>query len=181
MDNITKSAIFSIFSIFVLIGDIFLFALLYLYFLKNKVKEFLPIAAFVKNNSLVLSFLTASFATVGSLFLSEFLKLPPCKLCWYQRIFLYPQTILLAIALLTNDNLIKKYIIPLSLIGLSIAIYHYVLQLYPTILPCSDETVSCAKVQFKYFGYITIPMMSSTTFALIIIFQLFLTRDKKTK
>ena len=32
----------------------------------------------------------ACVSTLGSLFFSEIMELPPCALCWYQRIFMFP-------------------------------------------------------------------------------------------
>jgi disulfide bond formation protein DsbB len=81
---------------------------------------------------------------------------------------MYPQVILLGIASVKNDFGVKKYIMPLSIIGLLISIYHYMLQMSPIPLPCSDEVANCALKQISYFGYITIPLMAGTAFVVII-------------
>lgn len=135
------------------------------------------IAKTISLNSMSLAFLVALIATLGSLFLSEIAHFTPCKLCWFQRIFMYPQALILGIAIYKNDFSIKKYIIGLSTVGLLIAIYHYVLQMAPIPLPCTDEIASCAAKQFAQYGFITIPLMSSTAFALILLFM-FLSRKK---
>lgn len=130
------------------------------------------IISFVSNNYVVLIFLIAATSTVGSLVMSDILGFLPCKLCWYQRIFMYPQVIVAGIAMLTNDSSVKKYLLPLSLIGAGIAVYHILLQMFPTVLQCGDELVSCSTNQFVGFGYITIPVMSLTAFTLMTIILL---------
>ena len=127
---------------------------------------------FLSSNSLSFAFLVSVVVTLGSLFLSEVAHFIPCKLCWFQRIFMYPQVLLLGIATFKNDFGVRKYIIALSIIGAAIAIYHYLLQMSPIPLPCTDEVANCAAKQFAQFGYITIPMMSLTAFLLIIFFML---------
>lgn len=126
----------------------------------------------IEKYPIALSFLIASMATVGSLFFSEIARFAPCKLCWIQRIFMFPQVIILLIALITNDLKVKKYVILLSVIGLLFSIYQYILQMFPGVLQCSDELISCSRKYTAYFGYITIPAMSATAFLLIIIFNL---------
>lgn len=159
---------------FTLFGQIILLVLFLSFVMvrvvKLKSKMARSFLVFFEQNGLPLAFLTAFSATVGSLFLSEVARFPPCKLCWYQRIFMYPQAVILGIALMVNDFSVRKYILALSSIGFLIAVYHYFLQLYPSILPCSDEIANCALKQFIYFGYITIPIMSATSFALTFLF-----------
>ena len=151
--------------------------LIFLFFRSNK--TFSGIFKFLSENSLSLSFLVALTATFGSLFFSEVAHFLPCKLCWYQRIAMYPQVILLGIAAVKNDFSIRKYILPLSLIGLGVSIYHYLLQMSPIPLPCSDEVANCALKQFAYFGYITIPLMAATAFSLIIFLMLASSKNNK--
>lgn len=145
---------------------------MYLLFLGSNKKTFKREINFLSDNALSFSFLIAIAATLGSLYLSEVAKFPPCKLCWYQRAFMYPQAVILGIAVFINDFKARKYILALSGIGSAIAIYHYALQFLPLNLPCSDEAVSCVAKQLFYYGYITIPLMSLTAFALIIVFML---------
>lgn len=136
------------------------------------------IIQFFSQNALAFAFLVATAATIGSLFFSEIAHFPPCKLCWYQRIFMYPQVLILGIAAYKNDFGVKKYIIPLSIMGLIIALYQYALQMAPFPLPCTDEIASCAAKQFAIFSYITIPLMSATAFAAIIVLFLFGRKEK---
>lgn len=145
--------------------------LIFFYLMKPKNSNLLKVKKWVLSNSISLALIVATVATAGSLFFSEVAGYPPCKLCWYQRIFMYPLPILLGISQFSDDQTVRKYVLPLALIGFSIAVYHYFLQMFPTILPCSDEVASCAAKQFAYFGYITIPLMSASAFLLIIILQ----------
>lgn len=132
-----------------------------------------PFRAFISKNALLSAFLVALIATSGSLFYSEIAGYEPCKLCWFQRIFMYPQVILLGLALWKKDYGIKFYGIVLSSIGAVIAGYHYLLQLgVAPALPCAavGYSVACSQRFVLQFGYITIPMMALTAFLLIIIF-----------
>lgn len=116
------------------------------------------------------AFVIALMTTFGSLFFSEIAGFEPCKLCWFQRIFMYPQVILFAIALWKKDNAIFQYAVPMSFMGLIVAAYHYYIQINATasVICAAGATESCAIRQFMNFGYITIPMMSLTAFLLII-------------
>ena len=125
---------------------------------------------FFKENYLVLAFILALAAVSGSLFYSEIAGYEPCKLCWFQRIFMYPQVFLFGLALYKKDRGIAPYSLLLSIIGAVIAAYHYLLQLdIAPSLPCSavGYSVSCSQVFVMNFGYITIPLMSLTVFSLI--------------
>lgn len=143
------------------------------------IKRDQPLKFFTKN-ALAFSFIVALTATLGSLFYSEIAGYEPCKLCWFQRIFMYPQTILLGLAWLKKDYGIALYSIVLSAIGVLITAYHYLLQigLVPSV-NCSvvGYSVSCSQRFVMQFGYITIPMMSLTVFSLIIISMLMLKRS----
>ncbi|MHB8893193.1 MAG: disulfide bond formation protein B, partial [Candidatus Limnocylindrales bacterium] len=75
----------------------------------------------------------ALVATSGSLFLSEVLGYPPCVLCWYQRIAMYPLVAIIAVAILRRDARLHLYVLPLSLVGLAIALYHNLL--YIGVIP----------------------------------------------
>lgn len=136
------------------------------------------ISNFLGENAILLGFVFATFATLSSLFLSEIVKFPPCELCWYQRVFMYPQVVLFGIALWKNDAKVELTSIILSLLGILLAIYHIFLQMYPAILPCTSTEGSCAVIQVQTFGLITIPVMSATAFAAIIVIMLFGLRKK---
>lgn len=125
--------------------------------------------------------LLASIATAGSLFFSEIMKFPPCILCWYQRILMYPLVIIFLIGLIPFDKSVIKFSFPLALVGWFIAVYHNLL--YYKILPESAAPcvmgISCTSVQIEWFGFITIPFMSLTAFTLILILLTFSYRIMK--
>ena len=136
---------------------------------------------FIQENALAFAFIVALMATAGSLFYSEVIGFEPCKLCWFQRIFMYPQVVLLGLALWKGDRRIAIYSVALSVIGAVIAGYHYLLQLgYVSALRCltAGYSVSCSQKFVLQFEYITIPMMSLTVFLLII---LLLVQSKQNK
>ena len=128
--------------------------------------------SFLSKYYLYFGFLITSAATVGSLFLSEVLKLPPCDLCWFQRAFIYPQMVIFGFALWKNDRSIFQYILPLSVIGLLIGTYHNLLQLNPTVLPCTSSAVSCATKQIEMYGVDVIPVMSVLAYAMLVVLSL---------
>ena len=115
------------------------------------------------------AWLTALVAMAGSLFFSEVMDLPPCILCWYQRIAMYPLVLIIGAGIVMRDARWKYYALPLSLVGLAISIYHNLLyyNLIPeSITPCK-EGVSCTTVQIEWLGFITIPLVALTAFVLV--------------
>lgn len=169
--NSLNSFIVQSFATATLVGQALLVSaiILFLVYKVFKKKNLATSTAFISSNFLIFSFFIALFATGGSLLFSEVAHFTPCKLCWYQRIFMYPQVILFGLAMWKNDSKIRIYTLTLSVIGGLIALYHVGLQWYPAVfLPCSDETANCAIKQFAVYGYITIPVMSLTAFLLLI-------------
>lgn len=140
---------------------------------------------FVARNALHFAFTAALIATSGSLFFSEIAGYEPCKLCWFQRIFMYPLAVMFAIAIWKKDVQVKRYALPLAAIGAPIAAYHYGLQAYNAISPiassCSATGPSCASTPIMTFGFITIPFMALVAFLIIIVSMVFLGRGKEAK
>jgi len=121
------------------------------------------------------AWVVALVATVGSLFFSEVMLLPPCVLCWYQRIAMYPLVLILGVGIILGDRRVKFYALPVSLAGLVVAVYHNLLYygiLPESIAPCT-QGISCTSVQLEWLGFITIPLMSLTAFVLITLSLLF--------
>lgn len=119
-------------------------------------------------SSLVLAWGVALAATLGSLYFSEVAHFTPCKLCWYQRIAMYPLAVVLGIAALRSDYGIRRYVLPIVAIGAAISLYHYQLERFPsqTSLACSVD-VPCTTVWVWHFHYISLPFMALSAFALI--------------
>lgn len=123
----------------------------------------------INNVLLYLAWTISLVATVGSLFFSEVMQLPPCVLCWYQRIAMYPLVFVIGAGIIMRDRQMKNYALPLSLGGLAIAIYHNLLyyNLIPeSITPCAAG-ISCTSRQIEWFGLITIPLMALAAFGAI--------------
>lgn len=116
-----------------------------------------------------LAWLVALVATIGSLTFSEVLGLPPCALCWFQRIFMYPLAILLGLGLLRRDGAIPVYGLALALPGLAIAVWHnlvYVGVVPESLTPCVSG-VSCSGRLLQVAGFVDIPQMSLAAFVII--------------
>ena len=113
--------------------------------------------------------LLASAATLGSLFFSEVMELPPCSLCWIQRVFMFPLTIILLVGLFPFDPRVVRYALPLAAIGGAFALYHLLLQvgLVPERAAPCRQGVSCTEVQVQILGFVSIPMLSLLVFASI--------------
>lgn len=125
---------------------------------------------------LFLCWLTASMSTLGSLFFSHVMEFAPCVLCWYQRIFLFPLVIVLAMGLFPFDKSVAKYALPLAGAGWLTALYHNLLYagiIPESIQPCS-KGVSCTEKYIDLFGFITIPMLSLFSFSTIIALLIFI-------
>lgn len=117
-----------------------------------------------------LAWIVSLISTSGSLFFSNVMGLPPCELCWFQRICMYPLVIILATGLLPFDKKVIGFSLPLGVIGWLIAFYHNLL--YYRILPKSFspcvQGISCTTIQINWFGFITIPLLSLISFTLIV-------------
>ena len=119
------------------------------------------VARAVGDQALGLAFVVAAAATVGSLYFSEVANFPPCRLCRYQRIGMYPLVPLLGIAAWRRDTGIRLYAAVLAGIGAAISAYHVVLERYPTLeSSVCDPTNPCTLIWVRRFGYLTIPTMA---------------------
>lgn len=137
----------------------------------------------LKQNSstflLYAAWLVSIVATLGSLYFSEIREYVPCELCWFQRIFMYPLTIILGIAAYNQDIRIKKYVLPLSIVGGSISIFHYLQQKVPAFakIQLCTQGVPCTAEYINWLGFITIPFLALIAFTLITVFM-FLIKTK---
>lgn len=123
------------------------------------------------NNGLYLAFVVALVATLGSLYFSEIREFVPCVMCWYQRILMYPLTVLLAIAAVRKDYTIVYYIVPLTVMGMLLSSYHYLTQKVPYFHHNTGfcGSTPCNEIYVNYFGFVTIPFLSLTAFILVTI------------
>ncbi len=107
-------------------------------------------------------------AVSGSLYLSEIAGLVPCKLCWFQRIAMYPLLVVTGVALWRKDVGVWRYGLPLSVVGFGISAWHVTIQ----HLPCPEAAtcqggVPCSAIYLAFFGFVSIPVMAGAAFLLI--------------
>lgn len=141
------------------------------YFLRDQIPLARTLLDWAAKHTLFFAFLVALTATLGSLFYSEVAGYEPCRLCWYQRILMYPQTLLLGMAWVKRDRNIRDYCLVLSGLGAALAAYHYSLQLNVisgVSCPVVGYSVSCSQRFAMEYGYVTIPLMALTAFLLIV-------------
>ena len=122
-----------------------------------------------------LAFVVAAVATAGSLFFSEIAHFVPCELCWYQRICMYPLSILTLFAALLNDHRVARYLLPFPVIGAAISSYHLLVEngvVEQTQACLISAPGGCATKWINEFGYMTIPTLALTAFALVFAFLL---------
>jgi disulfide bond formation protein DsbB len=122
-------------------------------------------------SELWLAFAVALVATAGSLFFSEVRDFVPCKLCWFQRIAMYP-LVLLAVPAFLRDRRAAWTFLPLPVVGIGIALWHVLVE-----RGVVEETRSCAVSApggcgvkwIEELGYVTIPTLAATAFALCLV------------
>lgn len=135
---------------------------------------------FLRENGMHLSWLLALIATLGSLYFSEIMHFIPCKLCWYQRILMYPLAVILGIAAVRRDYKLTIYVLPLTIWGACISVYHVLLQsgvFHESATGCGP--IPCDVDYLNWLGFITIPMLAGTAFILIAILQFLTYRATK--
>ena len=138
------------------------------------------IASSIWGYELWLAFLVSAIATGGSLFFSEIANFVPCELCWYQRICMYPLSIITLLAALANDHKVARYLLPLPVVGACISIYHLLVEngvVTQTQACLLSAPGGCATKWIDEFGYVTIPTLALTAFALVFAFLLFAALD----
>ena len=119
---------------------------------------------------------------VGSMYFSNVMMLPPCMLCWYQRICIFPMSFILAVGFLKKDSNVFWYATPLAVVGWIISLYHNLLyyKIIPKAITACTSGVSCTDKQIEYLGFITIPLMALTSLTItLILLTLFYKRSPK--
>lgn len=168
MSSDTFNLITSLGVVVIQLATLFLIAFL---FLSNKENRF---RIWIQTYSLVIGFLAILGSIVGSLFYSNVIGFAPCDFCWWQRIAMYPQLVIFAIATWKRDHVIWLYCRVLSIIGAIFGIYQYYGEMWnASALPCPATGISCSKIYFIEFGYITIPLMAFSVFAFLIVLSFY--------
>ncbi|MBA3059359.1 MAG: disulfide bond formation protein B [Gammaproteobacteria bacterium] len=115
------------------------------------------------------AWLIAATATMGALFMSDIMGFAPCVLCWYQRIFMFPLVLILAVGLFPFDPKVLRYALPLAVGGLLVAGFQLLLvagYIPETLTPCR-QGIPCSTVQVEWLGFVTIPLLSFLAFLVI--------------
>ncbi len=117
-----------------------------------------------------LGFIVATTATLGSLYFSEVAGYVPCRLCWFQRIAMYPLSVILLVGAIRRDAGVKWYAAPIAVIGAVIAGYHTLIEWRPELDTgaCDLSGPSCTAVWFREFGFITLATMALVGFIAIL-------------
>jgi disulfide bond formation protein DsbB len=137
-----------------------------------KIKPFSQLVAPVGHRALAVSFIVTLAAMLGSLYYSEVAGFPACILCWYQRVFIYPQVVLFGVALWYGRKDVVFFTGALSAVGLGFALYNIVIQTFQAVSAFCDPssaTASCLEKYVNGLGYITIPVMAATTLVFLLL------------
>ncbi len=124
-----------------------------------------------ERSSLYIALLAAWIAMLGSLYFSEVAHYIPCTLCWYQRILMYPQTLILAIGLVRRDENTPLFVLPFSILGIGVSTYHVLLEKtdwFSGVATC-QVGVPCTVIWINWFGFLTIPFLALIAFLVITI------------
>lgn len=152
--------------------QIFSVATLFILFFLIRKKQRNKFLDFVHEHFLVLGFFISLCASLFPLVYSEIIKFIPCYLCWWQRIFMFPQAIIFGVALWNKDRKIIDYVAPLLFIGFLISVYQNFFYYFGqnTDMPCDASGISCYQHLVSVFGgYISIPMMALTSFFALLV------------
>ena len=116
------------------------------------------------------AWLVAAVSTLGALFFSEVMQIPPCVLCWHQRIFMFPLVLILPIRMFPFDRKVVRYALPLVVLGWLFAGFHLLLLagVIPEALTPCTQGVPCSDKTIAWFGFVTIPLLSFMAFSIII-------------
>ena len=119
------------------------------------------------------AFVVAAVATGGSLFYSQVAHFVPCEFCWFQRVLMYPLSILTLLIAIRGDNRAARYLIPLPIVGAGTSIYHMLIEQHVVEEPhaCSVKVPGGCGLNWianHSFGYLTIPTLALTAFLLLI-------------
>jgi disulfide bond formation protein DsbB len=124
------------------------------------------ILLFFKKYGFYFGFATALASLALSLFYSEVIGFPACELCWTQRLFIYPQTLLYGFALFKDKKNLTRLIEILAVLGMLVSIYHvYIENGGSSSLACVTDNINAVSCSARYvyeFGYVTIPVMALT-------------------
>lgn len=119
----------------------------------------------------------ACVSIAGSLIYQLVYETPVCELCWWQRIFLYPVSVITLVALWYKSRETHVTVAILSAFGLWYALYHYYYHFQGFVLgnkltlPCSYGGLmpACTDSPILIFGFATIPFLGIMVFGSMLI------------
>lgn len=126
----------------------------------------------VTDAALWIAFLVAGIAMAGSLYFSEVAHFFPCRLCWFQRIAMYPLAVILFVAAIRRDRSVQWYAVPIAAAGACVSVYHYVIEWNPDLEvgnACAATGPSCSAINFREFGFVTLSFMALCGFVAVIV------------
>jgi len=125
-------------------------------------------------SALLFAAAVAIVCTLGSLYLSEVAHFVPCKLCWYQRVAMYPLAPVLLLAAVRREAKVWPYALLVAVVGASLSTYHILVERFPSLSGSAscDPANPCTIRWVERFGYLTIPGMALSGFALIAVLLL---------
>jgi disulfide bond formation protein DsbB len=121
----------------------------------------------VSDLALWLGWIVAAVTTAGSLYYSLVAHFVPCELCWYQRICAYPLAAILLVAALRRDRRVWVYVLPLTIVGATIATYHTQLQAFPAQQSFCSTLTPCTTRYVWEFGFVSLPFEALTCFCFV--------------
>jgi hypothetical protein len=135
-----------------------------------RIREFgVAVLAAVGPSARLLAWFVATVATLGSLYYSEIANFVPCRLCWYQRICMYPLAVILLVGLLLRERRVRWYAAPFVVVGVPLSLYHWLVErvdFFAKSSACSAEA-PCTVPWFEELGYVTLAFMALSAFLLI--------------
>lgn len=127
-----------------------------------------PLGRSAAEGRLWLAWVVATVATLGSLYYSEVAGFPPCDLCWYQRIAMYPMAVILPLGARRGDLGVRRYALPLAVTGGALSVYHYLLQHFPGLEAGACRPDNPCTLRWVWeLGFVSIPFMALAAFTLI--------------
>jgi len=123
----------------------------------------------LEGRGMLLAWIMALIAMLGSLYYSQIAGFLPCEYCWYQRIAMYPIVVILGIALLKKDRGIRPYVYGLAIPGGLISTYHYLVERFPDLqVGECNLCIPCSVAWFMKFDLVSIAFMAFVCFAVIV-------------
>ena len=135
--------------------------------MENAKENSSPIVAILEEYGYYMVLVVALVATLGSLYFSEVRNFEPCRYCWFQRIAMYPITIMALVGIIKQDEYLPNYVLPFSLIGMCISIYHILIQNGIVVESTGCTSVLCSLKYINWLGFISIPVLAGTAFLII--------------